>query len=168
MNEEDRISARAARLESFSIGKTFWMSEREWLATDIGRRTVVAVPVSELPSANGVCQPCGIREHAFDEYDHEACDTTRSRRIVLAAAPTLANSLDLIRDYEIGRSFFYGFQRWQCTDVGSQVIVGIRLDKTDESWYNGPPYAVAEYVFDERALEQCDLKPTDSLAPEQG
>lgn len=67
-----------------------------------------------------------------------------------------------------------------CTDVGTRVAVAIRLDKgsichnerqadgsvrtwTEEidlrqhpEWLAGPPYAVAEEVFDEYELETCE------------
>ena len=32
----------------------------------------------------------------------------------------------------------------------------------DVSWYNGPPYAVAETVFDEYDLGGCQLDPADT------
>lgn len=38
---------------------------------------------------------------------------------------------------------------WQITDVGSRVIIAIPINASDASWANGPPYAVAEVVFDE-------------------
>jgi hypothetical protein len=40
------------------------------------------------------------------------------------------------------------------------VIVAIKLNHDDDpSWYNGPPYAVAELVFDEYDMEACSLGP---------
>lgn len=43
-----------------------------------------------------------------------------------------------------------GAKRWRVTDVGTRVITAIPLKHGDESdWYIGPPYAVAESVFDE-------------------
>jgi hypothetical protein len=46
-------------------------------------------------------------------------------------------------------------KRWRVTDVGTRTIVAICLDKgEDTSWYNGPPYAVAETVFDEDDIAQ--------------
>ena len=47
--------------------------------------------------------------------------------------------------------------KWRCTDVGTRVIAAIQLDQQDESWYNGPPYAVAESVFDEYDQAGCSL-----------
>jgi hypothetical protein len=41
------------------------------------------------------------------------------------------------------------------------VIVTIRFDKDDDSWYNGPPYAVAEVVFDEYDMAGCSLDPAE-------
>jgi hypothetical protein len=50
-------------------------------------------------------------------------------------------------DFHIGVEFYTGAGKWRCTDIGTRVIVAIKLDQTDESWYNGPPYAVAESVL---------------------
>lgn len=50
-----------------------------------------------------------------------------------------------LSDFHIGLEFEMSDARWRCTDVGSRVVVAIKLDHPeDESWYNGPPYAVAE------------------------
>ena len=60
--------------------------------------------------------------------------------------------------FSIGEVFWCGDKRWRCTDIGSRVIVAIPLDHDDDpSWYNGPPYAVAEQVFDEYDMEGCRL-----------
>ena len=37
------------------------------------------------------------------------------------------------------------------------LAVAIKLDQPDSSWYNGPPYAVSEMVFDEDDVEGCAL-----------
>ena len=52
--------------------------------------------------------------------------------------------------------------RWRCTDVGTRTIIAIQLDATREpDWYNGPPYAVAEQVFDEDDFGVCiPVEPT--------
>ena len=83
-------------------------------------------------------------------------------------------------EFQIGVEFSCGGKRWRCTDVGSRVIVAICLEphevveaerstergenlrerryvSDDPSWLAGPPYAVAEYVFDEPSLEACSL-----------
>jgi hypothetical protein len=65
------------------------------------------------------------------------------------------------KDFRIGLKFYSNDRRWRRTDVGSRVIVAICLDdhKDDDSWYNGPPYAVLEKVFDEYDQEACELDP---------
>lgn len=81
-------------------------------------------------------------------------------------------------EFHIGLEFWCGGRRWRCTDIGSRVIVAIRVDETEiatseagvvthkvltgdeaerEGWYRGPPYAVAETVFDEYDLGGCTL-----------
>jgi hypothetical protein len=61
-------------------------------------------------------------------------------------------------DFSIGREFLAETGRWRCTDVGTRTIVAIKRDHdNDPSWYNGPPYAVAETVFDEDDIEGCKL-----------
>ncbi|MFT3789739.1 MAG: hypothetical protein QM741_01410 [Rudaea sp.] len=52
-------------------------------------------------------------------------------------------------DFHIGLEFYTETGRWRCTDVGSRTICAIKLDEHTEDWYHGPPYAVAEQVFDE-------------------
>ena len=59
-------------------------------------------------------------------------------------------------DFEIGLEFECGGRRWRCTDLGTRTVIAIPLEyPEDPSWYNGPPYAVAETVFDEYDLEGC-------------
>ena len=83
-------------------------------------------------------------------------------------------------DFAIGQEFWCGCKRWRCTDVGSRVIVAICLEAhekisfmpvegpedssrevrsitSDPQWFAGPPYAVAESVFDEYDVEACSL-----------
>lgn len=67
-------------------------------------------------------------------------------------------------DFRIGLDFWNNGSaeptKWRCTDIGTRIIVAIRLDhEEDPSWYNGPPYAVAESVFDEDDMEACGLSP---------
>ena len=51
--------------------------------------------------------------------------------------------------------------KFRCTDVGSRVVVAIKLDQEDPRNYNGPPYSVAEMVFDEYDLDALDLQPDE-------
>jgi hypothetical protein len=63
-------------------------------------------------------------------------------------------------DFKIGREFLTETGRWRCTDVGRRTIVAIKLDHDDDPrWYNGPPYGVAERVFDEYDLEGISPAP---------
>jgi hypothetical protein len=69
-------------------------------------------------------------------------------------------------DFYIGREFWTETGRWRCTDVGTRTICAISLEPheivtlhedgtqtrqiTDTpSLRNGPPYGIAECVFDE-------------------
>lgn len=83
-------------------------------------------------------------------------------------------------DFVIGLEFWSGEKRWRCTDVGTRVVVAIclephevvtvaldrdgrrstvpRSEMTDDpSWFNGPPYAVVEHVFDEDSQLSCTV-----------
>ena len=77
------------------------------------------------------------------------------------------------RDWNIGDTFANSTGKWRVTDVGTRVIVAIRIDEvsvegsdpktlsekeaSENGWFDGPPYAVAEVVFDED--DQVDLEP---------
>jgi antitoxin ParD1/3/4 len=59
-------------------------------------------------------------------------------------------------DFLLGETFWCSGQLWRCTDSGTRVITAIKLDHEDDpSWYKGPPYAVAETVFDEYDIQGC-------------
>jgi Arc/MetJ-type ribon-helix-helix transcriptional regulator len=81
-------------------------------------------------------------------------------------------------DFRIGGVFWCDSRQWRCTDIGTRVITAIRLDHVDvestapgqrrtlsrseaeaEGWFNGPPYAVAETVFDEYDIKGCTREP---------
>jgi hypothetical protein len=68
-------------------------------------------------------------------------------------------------EFRIGTEFECGDKAWRCTDVGSRVIVAVCLSAhpDDMSWYNGPPYAVAEFVFDEDSMNGCEQKSEGAL-----
>ena len=75
-------------------------------------------------------------------------------------------------EFKIGTLFWCGERQWRCTDVGTRTIVAIRIDLVEvggseprilsgaeaeaEGWFNGPPYPVAEVIFDEYDMEGCD------------
>ncbi len=50
--------------------------------------------------------------------------------------------------FYIGREFWTATGRWRCTDVGTRTICAINLEGDPENGI-GPPYAAAEFVFDE-------------------
>lgn len=76
-------------------------------------------------------------------------------------------------DFFIGMEFVTDTSQWRCTDVGTRTIIAINISQAnvvrqtddgrvvseqvdnDKSWFNGPPYAVAERVFDEHDLPSC-------------
>ena len=64
-------------------------------------------------------------------------------------------------DFTIGKEFFTATGRWQCSDIGTRVVAAFKKDMPDmpgipaAGWYVGPPYAVAEEVFDEDDQEGC-------------
>jgi Protein of unknown function (DUF2442) len=85
-------------------------------------------------------------------------------------------------EFRIGMTFWCGDRPWRCTDVGTRVITAIELGphrvvesgpdpenpsrtirieymSNDPSWLNGPPYGVAEEVFDEYDQQGCLIKP---------
>jgi hypothetical protein len=63
-------------------------------------------------------------------------------------------------DFEIGTEFLTETGRWRCTDVGKRTIAAIKLNHDDDpTWYNGPPYAVLEQVFDEYDIEGLSPAP---------
>jgi hypothetical protein len=87
-------------------------------------------------------------------------------------------------EFVIGKTFWCGGRLWRCTDIGTRVIIAIRLDRVDvegsapelrrilgrveaeaEGWFNGPPYAVVESVFDEDYIPACSLEPDPEIAP---
>jgi hypothetical protein len=72
-------------------------------------------------------------------------------------------------DFKIGMEFMTGVGRWRCTDIGSRTIVAIRLDLDhDPRWYDGPPYAVVESVFDEDGIEDCEPAPSTTAFDDTG
>jgi hypothetical protein len=65
-------------------------------------------------------------------------------------------------DFQIGLEFYTATGKWRCTDVGTRTIIAIKLDHADDpTWYDGPPYSVAERVFDEHDLKGCALTAED-------
>ena len=76
-------------------------------------------------------------------------------------------------EFEVGKAFRCDGRLWRCTDIGTRAVLAIRLDQVEvrgtagdrtldqqqaeaEGWFCGPPYAVAETVFDEDDQEGCE------------
>jgi hypothetical protein len=71
--------------------------------------------------------------------------------------------------FRIGCEFMTAAGRWRCTDIGTRTIAAIRLDLDhDPAWYNGPPYAVVECVFDEDGMQDCDPAPKERVFDDSG
>lgn len=84
-----------------------------------------------------------------------------------------------LSDFRIGGDFTCSGKRFRCTDIGSRVVVAIPLQASvgtsasdevralseeqtaQEGWLDGPPYAVAEIVFDEDDLDLCSINEGD-------
>lgn len=64
-------------------------------------------------------------------------------------------------DFSIGTVFYTGSGTWRCTDVGTRTIVAIKISGVDPKNLAGPPYSVAEDVFDEYDIEGCSLDPKE-------
>lgn len=84
-----------------------------------------------------------------------------------------------LSDVQIGAEFRCGGSIWRCTDVGTRTIAAIRINPAQlgrrgedgtistehitreeaeaDGWLSGPPYALAETVFDEDDLLVCTL-----------
>ena len=62
-------------------------------------------------------------------------------------------------EFRIGLEFYTATGRWRCTDVGTRVVTAVKLGQSDQKVYNGPPYAVAEFAFDEDDQQAATLRP---------
>ncbi len=68
-----------------------------------------------------------------------------------------------ISEFSIGLDFWCGNKKWRCTDVGSRVVTAICISDHDDdpSWFNGPPYACSETVFDEYDQDGCENRKSE-------
>lgn len=65
------------------------------------------------------------------------------------------------KEFNIGQDFYTSSGEWRCTDIGTRTICAIQLNQEDASNYNGPPYSIPEYVFDENDLDGCSMDFTE-------
>ena len=82
-------------------------------------------------------------------------------RVHLEVYLSLRDPFMLEEDFQIGLESYAASGKWRCTDIGTRVIVAIKLDQDDLRNYNGPPYSVAEYVIDESDFGGCSLDSND-------
>jgi hypothetical protein len=87
-----------------------------------------------------------------------------------------------LSEFAVGKIFWCSGRQWRCTDIGTRTVIAIRIDRVEvgspnpelrrtlnraeaeaEGWFNGPPYASAETVFDEDFLPACSLVPDDDV-----
>lgn len=90
----------------------------------------------------------------------------------------------LHKEFTIGGTFWWSNRQWRCTDIGTRTIIAIRIDSVAvgstkpelrrtigyaealaDGWFNGPPYAVAESVFDEHDITDCSLESDKEKVP---
>lgn len=64
------------------------------------------------------------------------------------------------KDFKIGQVFWIGRRKFLVTDLGMRTVIGIAPNLFDEDgqWEPGPPYGVAEIVFDENDLPGCSTE----------
>jgi hypothetical protein len=83
-------------------------------------------------------------------------------------------------EFRIGLEFWCGGRRWRCTDVGTRIVAAISLEPhemvevttsddaslprqtrryitDDPDRLIGPPYKIAEAIFDEYDIDGCSL-----------
>lgn len=68
------------------------------------------------------------------------------------------------REFQVGRAFWCGDNKFLCTDMGTRTIIAVRIgakEMEDPSWLNGPPFAVDEVVFDEDDIKGCSKERTN-------
>jgi hypothetical protein len=62
-------------------------------------------------------------------------------------------------DFKLGEDFRCEGHPYRVTDIGKRVIIAIPLNHPDDpSWYDGPPYAAEERVFDEYSMTGCSME----------
>lgn len=71
--------------------------------------------------------------------------------------------------FRTGQHFWTATGEWLCTDVGTRVIAAIKVTGTPSEDLAGPPYSVAEEVFDEYDFGGCSTEPfhDDPPVPDQ-
>ena len=62
-------------LSDFTVGEEFECGQKRWKCTDIGKRVVVAICVSDRDDSSWFRgPPYAVCENVFDEYDVMSCE----------------------------------------------------------------------------------------------
>jgi hypothetical protein len=61
----------------------------------------------------------------------------------------------LLSEFNIGSFFYLNGNKWYCTDIGTRVVIAIKVVGDDKSYYDGPPYSAVEVIFDEMDIKEC-------------
>jgi hypothetical protein len=70
----------------FEIGRPFVMGDRVWICTDVGSRTICAVPLDDLEASGDSGPPYSIVEHVLDHYAMDGCRPLPQRASFAASA----------------------------------------------------------------------------------
>jgi hypothetical protein len=93
-----------------------------------------------------------------------------------------------LSDFAIGETFWTPAGAFRCTDIGTRVVVAVKLGPPevsraesvdgelritkqidhDASWLNGPPYNVEEVIFDANGLLGCFRTEAELLGDGEG
>jgi hypothetical protein len=91
------------------------------------------------------------------------------RRISKEEVAKLREHSMRLSDFHIGLEFWMSGSRWRCTDIGTRLVIAIKLDMDDDPrWYSGPPYAVCECPIDPHDLSACSLSRNDGNSINRG
>lgn len=146
--------------------------------------SIPTVTDAEVQAAAAVLASSGLVSSLDPDETHQvlraaltAAAKARPARLVRADGAVL----------QIGTAFSTGRALWRCTDIGTRSITAMRIDRvvtprprgehetwaTDQlaadprklpSWVNGPPYALAEFSFDEQDIETLEIVPREKVA----
>lgn len=126
--------------------------------------------VSDLKKwINELLEGCGTLEGWLSRKGHDIRDAAKVKAIRVAwvnwmieqweqESKPICNQNTKFADIGIGSEFSCGGKLWRCTDKGTRTIVAICISENDDSWHVGPPYAVAETVFDEDSINGIEEK----------
>ena len=94
---------------------------------------------------------------------HTASDSVAGLSIISAGVRSVSHDqrTPIMKhdQFRIGLEFYTATGVWRCTDVGTRVVAAMKLGIPDAAVYDGPPYAVPEFVFDEDDQAVATLRP---------